>query len=407
MALIDLWNSARSSIQDKHVQQVIGFSGNGKLADTNETSREFREYLSYIPSEVLIRYANDCLTSSFDQSGFALQDIVNQIGKRLSFDVIDGAYRGRKGAIGFDGIWKSNTGADIVVEVKTTDAYRIDLDTIAQYRSNLIKVGRISERKSSILIVVGRQDTGDLEAQIRGSRHAWDVRLISVEALIRLMQLKEKTEDADFLRKITTILTPREYTKVDEIIDLVFSTAEELSIDTAEQAFIQQGIDDVLPAQTVAASTNGVEPAPTVPDQPNRASFQAECIARVSEKLGAALVKQSRTTYRTPDDDLAVSCAVSKEYRRSGRSYYWFAFHPEQQAKLERAAKAYAVFGCGSEQTTFLFPYSEWVSWLPGLNETANEDRHYWHVQITQMEGRWIMLRKSGFQSVDITDYLI
>jgi len=35
-----------------------------------------------------------------------------------------------------------------------------------------------------VLIVVGRQDTGELEAQIRGSRHAWDIRLISAEALL-------------------------------------------------------------------------------------------------------------------------------------------------------------------------------------------------------------------------------
>jgi hypothetical protein len=51
----------------------------------------------------------------------------------------------------------------------------------------LITSGQLKEDQSSILIVVGREDTGDLEAQIRGSRHAWDVRLISVDALLRLM----------------------------------------------------------------------------------------------------------------------------------------------------------------------------------------------------------------------------
>lgn len=83
MSLIDLWNSARDSIEDKHVQQIISFSGSGKFADSNETSQEFRKFLSYIPSDLLIKYAYECLTTKFEQNGFALQDIVNQIGQRL------------------------------------------------------------------------------------------------------------------------------------------------------------------------------------------------------------------------------------------------------------------------------------------------------------------------------------
>ena len=67
-----------------------------------------------------------------------------------------------------------------MVEVTTTDAYRIDLETLAGYRRGLIASGQITEPESSMLIVVGRKDTGDLEAQIRGSRHAWDIRLVSV-----------------------------------------------------------------------------------------------------------------------------------------------------------------------------------------------------------------------------------
>ena len=44
---------------------------------------------------------------------------------------------------------------------------------LARYRNQLIESRRIT-KNSSILIVVGRNDTSDLEAQIRGSRHAWE-----------------------------------------------------------------------------------------------------------------------------------------------------------------------------------------------------------------------------------------
>jgi len=115
-----------------------------------------------------------------------LQDLVNELGRRLDYKVTNGRYQGTSTQIGFDGIWTSPEGHTIVAEVKTTDTYRIALDSIAGYRQKLLAAKTFSE-PSSILILVGRQDTGELEAQIRGSRHAWDIRLISVDALLKLV----------------------------------------------------------------------------------------------------------------------------------------------------------------------------------------------------------------------------
>jgi hypothetical protein len=81
---------------------------------------------------------------------------------------------------------------------------------------------------SSILIIVGREDTGELEAQVRGSRHAWDIRLISADALIKLVELKEGADAPDTDRKIRSLLAPMEYTRLDEMIDVMFSTAKDV-----------------------------------------------------------------------------------------------------------------------------------------------------------------------------------
>ena len=64
--------------------------------------------------------------------------------------------------------------------------HRIQLDKIAEYRQKLSTAKQISE-PSSILILVGREDTGELEAQIRGSRQPGDMRLISIDALLKLV----------------------------------------------------------------------------------------------------------------------------------------------------------------------------------------------------------------------------
>jgi hypothetical protein len=202
MALIDLWIHSRTQLEDKHIQQIIAFAGAGQLRDGSRASEELREFLSTIPSSLLQRYADQCLRDTFNGSGYALQDIINQAGRRLGFPVKDGRYCGSVGQIRYDGIWHFPDGHAIVVEVKTTDAYCIDLETIAGYRKALIKEGAVPEHSSSVLIVVGREDTGDLEAQLRGSRHAWDMRLISVDALMRLMTLKEEVEDPRIIRRI-------------------------------------------------------------------------------------------------------------------------------------------------------------------------------------------------------------
>jgi hypothetical protein len=172
MALLDLWRKTPDQLKDKKVKQLIAFAGAGKLIDESDCSVEFRAFLSSVLSAKLNDYTDQCLNQTFPDSGLALQDIVNEIGARLGAEVGPGRYRGTSKHVGHDGLWKFSNGQSIIIEVKTTDTYRIDLNTIADYRKALIEQKVVTEALSSMLLIVGRQDTGDLEAQIRGSRFA-------------------------------------------------------------------------------------------------------------------------------------------------------------------------------------------------------------------------------------------
>ncbi|MEB3174177.1 MAG: hypothetical protein VKN60_03160, partial [Cyanobacteriota bacterium] len=180
-SLIELYQRDKQFILDKSIRQILAFAGDGKLKNNNQTCLDLRDLLSCLPTEVLIQYADECLAEKFEDSGLVLQDIVNQAGWRLGFEVECGLYQGSKNTVGYDGIWDLPGKPSLIIEVKTTDAYRINLDHIYNYKRRLVEQTRISE-DSSILIVVGRKDTGDLEAQIRGSRYGWDFRLISVDS---------------------------------------------------------------------------------------------------------------------------------------------------------------------------------------------------------------------------------
>lgn len=398
MSLTELWKNSREQFENKQVHQIIAFAGEGKLRDGSIASSDFREFLSHVSSDILCQYAENCLSNSFTDSGLALQDIINQVGKRLGFDVEDGRYRGNKNSIGNDGLWLFPSGHYVVIEVKTTDTYRIDSNILAEYRKKLIASQKISEEKSSILIVVGREDTGDLEAQIRGSRHAWDVRLISVDSLLRLMLLKEKVDDPQIIQRICDILIPKEFTRLDNIVDIVFFTAEE-----AEQ--------DIEAAETLDDLSNTNKDKKQVERIDKPVAFNESCVEKFSSKNKVDLIRQTKTKYSSADKKYKVVCLVSKDYEKLkvnseiNNGSFWYGFHKHQKEFLEDAEKGYLLLGCGSSNNILAIQLTEVIDWLDELNTTVKDPDLYWHLHIFLEDGKYLLDKKQGKGRLNVSKY--
>jgi hypothetical protein len=385
---LDLFHSKREFFEGKNVQQVVKMCGDGRLRDGSKASQEFRDLLASLPSAFLTLYVANCLKAAFEDSGEVLQDVINEVGRRLGYTVEAGRYRGSKNAIGFDGIWTAEDGHSLVIEVKTTDSYAIRLDNIAGYRKRLIESATIAFDKSSVLIVVGREDSGNLEAQIRGSRHAWDIRLISADALLRLMRLKEDLNETSSITQIRQILKPIEYTRLDWLVDLIEVASQDVKADA-----------ELGP--TTAATAEEIEV------QEPRAAFHEQVIEVVSKSLKVALIRDARTKYRTADSQTRIICAVSKTYGDSEASAgYWYALHPHQVEYLEQGQTAYFAFGCGGPSRIALLPLSFIKSHLAKLNKTVKPDRIYWHVILKAENGKMAMVCSEGIR-VDISDHVI
>jgi hypothetical protein len=338
--------------EGKRVSQIVSFCGDGKLLDDSETSTEFRDFLTRLPISDLKRYAADCLEASFDGGGFVLQDIINEVGVRLGYRVSWGRYRGVRNEPGHDGLWRAPDGHDIVVEVKTTDAYRISIETIANYRRHLIRKDAINDERSSVLIVVGRQDTGELEEQVRGSRFAWDTRLIGVEALLRLAATREALDDPSTSGRIAAILKPREYTRLDHIVELVFQAAQD-----AEQI----EFEDV---------TGPGEAEPVRVSYASAAEMRAAAIVRLERHFSTKFAKQTRTGYLSGDEKIAIVCKPSKRYARGRGDWYWFTFLETYREFLNGAARGFICFVCGSADRMLLIPREDLFSLLPKMRST-------------------------------------
>lgn len=376
MPLISIWSSNPAAIDEFTIEQVVNAAGDGNLNDSSECSRELRAYLSEAKSAKLGNYVERCLTSAFTKGGMVLQDLVNELGRRLDYTVTNGRYQGTKNSIGFDGIWLSPEGHSIVVEVKTTDAYRISLDTIAEYRDKLLKANQLSQ-PSSILIIVGRQDTGELEAQVRGSRHAWDIRLISADALIRLVQLKEGSDAVETGQKIRSLLAPKEYTRLDGMIDVMFTTAKDVESATESEVDADEEAADAAPAKTTGVWQ--------FTDAALLQSKRDEIIAALGQRKEAHLIKKSRALYWHPTKNVRAACTVSKRYERKSVVPYWYAYHPQWDEFLGEGARSFVVLGCMDRKEAFALPLEIMRSSLDGLNTSERESGgHYWHIHLSE-----------------------
>ena len=380
----------------------MAICGNGKLSDGSECSGQFRGFLKNVPSRILRKFADECLDGTNPRNsntGLILQDVANEVGKRLEFDVEHGFYRGSPSRIGYDGLWKSNS-FSFVIEVKTSDL-SVKMENIAGYRDRLIDSKKIEPKKSSVLIVLGRQDTGDLEAQIRGSKYAWDIRLIGIDALFRLLEIKEELSDPNTKYQIVELLKPIEYTRVDKMVEIIFSTSRDISSIDEPDVTEQEEIVEVGRIRTTSVANASTR------SHASPVRFYEKCIARINQKLSKHLIKNGRVTYTSSDKTTNVVLLNSKRYDDPYGNDYWYGFRPNQDEFLSGKESSFVAFGCGSENKIVLIPFGRFKEFIPELKATysASGELSHSHVIIVESEDGYSL--RVGDRFVDIDEYSV
>ena len=396
--ILDSWKNSHEEINKKSVNQLLGICGDGKLNDGNPTSIEFREFLSKVSSSYLKKYSLECLSDGVDTKvrGLVLQDLINEIGNRIGFNVIPGRYRGSSNVetIGFDGLWNTSSNRSLVVEIKTSNTYNINLNTVGKYKKQLIEQEKCIEDKTSILLVVGSFDTESWESQIRGSVRNWDTRIVSVEGLIRLLEIKEDIDETAVFEKISNILTPQEYTKVDGIIDIVFSTTEDFE-EAASEIPNNEGKEE--------DEVNG-KPK----NKKKEAShFYQQCIEKIESELDCNLIKDSRTSYKDNENKLSIVCLVSRKYDDRGDRDFWFTFYAHQKEKLLKVENGYLCLGCGSENSILIIPIKDITQWLDKLGTTEKKGKFCNHLRIKIRNDKFLIKTTKEYEDISIQKYLI
>lgn len=393
--LIEMWEEDKDNIESKSINQLVKFTGDGNLNSYN-TRKQIRDYFSVIDSNKLASYAKECIDTKFTESGYILQDIINEIGKKLDFEVQYGEYNS-----GTDGLWKTHDGHSFIIESRTSLDFPIILDNLNKYRHSFINNGDILKEKSSILIIIGRGSTIDLERQIRGSEYSRDIRIVSVEALVNLLTLKESINDTKTVRQIYEILRLKEITKVDKVIEIIFLTMQDISLDINfdnDNNLIDKDSEDIL-------INENKEPLEKV---------YLKSIDKINNKLSIRLSKNVNTLYSTEDLSYGVQMRFRrylKEDARGNTDRYFFKCYQYHYNNLNEFKSKYFAFICDNEESLFLIPadiifkYKDRVS-ISGQGRSTN-----WFVRIFVRNEcppkYYLHLSRPEAEDIDVTQYKI
>ncbi len=162
---------------------------------------------------------------------------------------------------------------------------------------------------------------------------------ISIESLLRL-KLKEEFEDPAIVQRIHNILIPREFTKLDEIIELLFSAATDLRPEVSEADHVSQ------PGDVEAAEE----------DETSAATFSDASLKRIEQQLGVSLQRQTRSSVSSANGDAVVICKASRTYADRASHAYWFGFYEFQMDMITAASAGFAALQCGGPNNLLLVP---------------------------------------------------
>jgi hypothetical protein len=249
-----------------------------------------------------------------------------------------------------------------------------------------------------------RQDTGDLEAQVRGSRHAWDIRLISAEALLKLVRLKQTAEGPETGRKIRSLLIPTEYTRLDGMIDVMFTAAKDVEEGAVEAA---SGEDEIIAGEESAEKASPTKAAYEFTDSASLQRKRGEIVHAVEIKHSVTLSKESRALFGDGAGRVRLACTISKRYH-SRSNPYWYAYHPHWDEYLSHAETGLLVLGCMDLDFAFAIPRPVVHSLLDGLNIMVRPDgERYWHIHLVEARGEYALQLPKRSDTLALTPYIV
>jgi basic membrane protein A len=217
------------------IDDVLMLIGVPLLDQNKDAKARFRRYvaqLKWTPNDYRSWLA-ECLAKSVQGTGdpnydHAFRDIVVSLGSRLGLEV-EYSPCGKTHPEHVDGLWMRDARQLIAIEVEAFPQLAGKTRLLGTYLGALARKRKWPSAHVHGLYVVGPGDCGGLVAQIQASDHSSQVWLVSVENLLRLIELAEQLEatngDGTAVTRAQQILFPVENVDLGCFIDLIVEVA--------------------------------------------------------------------------------------------------------------------------------------------------------------------------------------
>ena len=197
-----------------------------------------------------------------------------------------------------------------------------------------------------------------------------------------------------------------EYTRLDRMIDVMFTAARDV-----ESVVSDAGAETEIEKQEEERLTDSNQKEKGV-WQFTEASVLHEkrtrILSAVSRTLDVAFVKKSRPQFWDATHKDRLICTISKRYETKGSHPYWYAYHPQWHEFLSEGSKGFLALGCVDLASAFLIPpAATMASALDFLNTTTKDDGQiYWHLHIAERAAdTYQLLLPKKSSSLDLGDF--
>lgn len=202
--------TSASSYPAMTVEQVVAGFGDGRLGEGSSCSAAFRAHLATQSAATLSRHANYCAVVSFARREAVLADLVNELGRRLGYDVEPAPYEVAGGPPPANGIWRRG---NFVLHVRATanDPARVDVEQLFNVAKPLPGSPSVTSA-ARFAVVTARQDIRALKRLLEVHPLRPLLRFLSLDGLIRMVTIAEEVRGSGRTQYIRGILTPGEHT---------------------------------------------------------------------------------------------------------------------------------------------------------------------------------------------------
>jgi hypothetical protein len=201
--------------------------------------------------------------------------------------------------------------------------------------------------------------------------------------------VKENSNDFDTGAKVRSLFAPVEYTRLDRMVDVVFTAATdvEVALDDPHPQSLEDGIDAADSPTATSSALSGHKAPYQFTDGALLQEKRLRIIDALGSREGAHLLQKSRAQYWNAGHDVRAVCSISKRYEGKNQNPYWYAYHPQWAGFLDDADRAFFVLGCMDLSRAFAIPREAIRSILAKLHQSVRESGAYWHIHLIERHG--------------------